>query len=71
MLEAIEGTLEAYNPILENNFKEVSVNILKTLEALGIQPPGIKEPCNTFVLFNGQYVQTEDSFVFTNRWDNE
>lgn len=46
-------------------------DIVLALESLGMQPPAIKEPCETFVLFNGQYVKTEDSFVFTSRWEDE
>lgn len=45
--------------------------ILDALEKAGMQPPAIKEPCETFVLYNGKYVKTEDSFVFTSRWEDE
>lgn len=45
--------------------------ILSKLEEAGMQPPAIKEPCETFVLYNGQYVKTEDSFIFTHKWDEE
>lgn len=45
--------------------------ILKRLEEAGMQPPAIKEPCETFVLHNGQYIKTEDSFIFTHKWDEE
>lgn len=46
-------------------------SILLHLETLGMEPPSIKEPCETFVLHNGRYVKTEDSFIFTHKWDEE
>ena len=49
----------------------VANNILCKLEELGMQPPAVKEPCETFVLHNGQYIKTEDSFMFTHKWDQE
>jgi hypothetical protein len=49
----------------------LSETILLHLEKLGMQPPAIKEPCETFVLHNGKYVKTEDSFIFTHKWDEE
>ena len=45
--------------------------ILLALEEVGIQPPAIKEPCTTEVFYNGRYVKTEDSFIFTHKWDEE
>jgi hypothetical protein len=51
--------------------KETLHLVLCALEAAGMQPPAIQEPCETFVLHNGKYVKTEDSFVFTNKWEEE
>ena len=45
--------------------------ILTKLEEAGIQPPAIKEPCETHVLYQGRYVKTDDSFIFTHKWDEE
>ena len=45
--------------------------VLTLIEEAGMQPPAIKEPCETFVLHNGQYIKTEDSFIFTHKWDAE
>lgn len=45
--------------------------VLQKLEEAGMQPPAIKEPCESFVLANGQYLKVADSFVFTNKWDEE
>lgn len=51
--------------------EKLALEILSKLEELGMQPPSIKEPCETFVLYNGKYVKTEDSFMFTHKWDEE
>ena len=48
-----------------------AAHILAELESMGIQPPAVKEPCETFVLFQGQYHKTEDSFHFVHKWDEE
>ena len=45
--------------------------VLTLIGEAGMQPPAIKEPCETFVLHNGQYIKTEDSFIFTHKWDAE
>lgn len=61
--------------IEESEFKQVTSThaeeILTYLETLGMCPPAIKEPCETFVLHQGRYVKTEDSFIFTHKWDEE
>jgi len=48
-----------------------ATDILDFLEELGMEPPAVREPCETFVLYNGQYIKTEDSFTYTRRWDEE
>lgn len=50
---------------------EVSRRIMEAIEQAGMTPPAIKEPCESFVLHNGQYIKVEDSFVFTHKWDDE
>ena len=45
--------------------------IISKLEELGMQPPAVKEPCETFVVHNGRYIQTDNSFIFTHKWDEE
>lgn len=62
--------LERLNSHPEAN-TSIAEEMLFKLEQLGMQPPAIKEPCETFVLYNGKYVKTEDSFVFTSRWEDE
>jgi hypothetical protein len=57
-----------YGTVFEDKDTE---EVLSFLEELGMQPPAIKEPCETFVLHQGKYVKTEDSFVFTHKWDQE
>lgn len=46
-------------------------DIFKAIEELGMQPPAVKEPCETFALHQGKYIKTEDSFMFTHKWDQE
>lgn len=48
-----------------------AAHILAELESMGVQPPAVKEPCETFVLHQGKYIKTEDSFMFTHKWDQE
>ena len=50
---------------------EDAESILNKILDLGMKPPEAKEPCETFVLHNGRYVQTENSFIFTHKWDEE
>ena len=57
--------------ILTSNYDYPAVTILQKLEELGVQAPAVKEPCESFVLHNGQYIKVADSFVFTHKWDEE
>lgn len=70
--KAIVDTLRAMR-MAEPDYSDENIakHILLTLETEGMQPPAIKEPCETFVLHNGQYIKTEDSFIFTHKWDAE
>lgn len=72
MIVELEILLDPYMEGIEHDELTRRVNLVLTrLEQLGVQPPAIKEPCETFVLHNGQYIRTEDSFVFTHKWDDE
>jgi len=55
----------------EETSRQIAIDLIGKLEELGMQPPAIKEPCETFVLHQGRYVKTEDSFMFTHKWDEE
>ena len=70
VLKEIFELLEYNNSHPEANTK-LAEDILFHLETLGMKPPESKEPCETFVLHKGGYVKTEDSFVFTYKWDEE
>ena len=73
---------EAVNIVAEylNNFRHGetwadtirdAAELMYILETTGMTPPAVKEPCTTEVLYNGRYVKTEDSFIFTHKWDEE
>lgn len=54
-----------------SDFEAAAKELLLKLEEEGMQPPAVKEPCETFVLHQGKYIKTEDSFMFTHKWDQE
>ncbi len=67
----IETRLYELNVDSNGATEMIGEKILQALEEAGMQPPSIKEPCETWVLINGKHVRTEDSFVFTHKWDEE
>lgn len=68
---AIEDKLYEINVDSNGAMEMVGQTILNLLEEMGMQPPSVKEPCETWVLVNGRHVRTEDSFVFINKWEEE
>lgn len=56
---------------LNSPYDHPAVTLLMKLEEAGMTAPAIKEPCETFILYNGQYIKTEDSFTFVHKWDEE
>ena len=53
----------------DNGEGELEEALLHTIEVLGMSPPSIKEPCESYVLHNGKHLRVEDSFIFTHKWD--
>lgn len=62
--------LEKLNSHPEAN-SSIAEEMLTKLEQLGMQPPAVKEPCESFVLHNGQHIRVQDSFMFVHKWDQE
>lgn len=59
------------NEINKDNIDNLVGRLNIAIEDLGLEPPAVKEPCESFVLHNGQYIKVADSFVFTHKWDEE
>ena len=66
----IINILEKLNSNPEGNVA-IAEEILSKLESAGMEPPAVKDPCETFVVYNGTQLKIEDSFIYTNRWENE
>lgn len=69
--EAIRIISDLFSELNIPNHEEEAIRALIKVEEMGMQPPAVKEPCETFVLHQGKYIKTEDSFMFTHKWDQE
>lgn len=70
MVELLNKYLTEYYNVGPIDIHEPEV-ILNLIEAAGMAPPETREPCETYVLYNGNHVKTEDSFIITHKWDEE
>jgi len=74
MLEIMQEAVNQYHLLYVGNPNGYTSteHLLRAVEAAGMAPPPVAEPCQTHVVNqHNQILQTEDSVVYVNRWEVE